>query len=250
MLRELVAATKKNLTRLLRLRVSAAAILLGPLLLIVIVGLAFANSSLHDITVGAYADEHTDYVNNILANLQANSSTFLVVEYEQEQDCINSVKEGESHICATFKKKIDDTMQVTFHVDYSRLSLVLILINAMNQQVSNEASNIGADISKSILEQLQSVNDYVEENDGRLGNLSQESESMLQGIRKMRTDVAKLDVTNPIDAQALADIGTQADAQKAAITKMKWMLKICLLILMIRALLNKNLQRSQGLNAR
>jgi ABC-type multidrug transport system permease subunit len=216
-LRELVAATKKNLLRLMRLRVSAAAILFGPLLLIVIIGLAFSNTKLHDITVGTYAQEKTEYVDNIIEKLGSADSTFLVVEYETEQSCIQSVKDGSSHICTTFKQKPDSTTEISFHVDYSRLSLVLILINAMNQHVSNEASAIGVDISRSLLERMQDVNKYVDENDDRLDGISEDSEEMLLGIRQMRADISRLDISNPLDAKALSNISGQAAGQKSAI---------------------------------
>lgn len=219
MLRELVAATKKNLLRLMRLRVSAAAILFGPLLLIIIIGLAFSNTKLHDITVGTYVGQQNAYVDNIINKLKDSDSTFLVVDYTKENECIQSVKDGKSHICTTFTENRDGTTEVSFHVDYSRLSLVLILINAMNEHVSSEASAIGADISKSLITQMQSVDNYVNENDKRLGNISKDSELMLQNIRKIRSDISGLDVNSSFDASAIEDISDQAAAQKVAIAK-------------------------------
>jgi ABC-type multidrug transport system permease subunit len=216
-LRELLAATKKNLLRLFRLRVSAGAILFGPLLLIIVIGLAFSNTSLHDIKVGAYAQERTEYVDNILSKLETKGSTFDVEEYTTEAACIKSVKDGKSHICTTFGKAQDGTSSVSFHVDYSRLSLVLILISAMNEHVSAEASVIGADISKSLLDAMHGVSQYVDENDVRLADITGDSATMLANIGEMRKDIAALDMSSPVDPTALDGVAGQASAQRKAI---------------------------------
>lgn len=218
MISRLLAATKKNLLRLLRRRVSAAAILLGPLLLIIVIGLAFANTELHDIEVATYVPQQNEYVSNILGNLEENENTFRVSYYETKDSCVQSVEDGASHICVTFvqppgSSKID----AAFYVDYSRLSLVLLLINAMNSRVSAEASQIGADISQSLLERVTLMNRYVETNGRTLANISNNSAQMLSSMQQVRSQIGALDLSNPVDASSLGDVSVQAQRQREQI---------------------------------
>ncbi len=210
------AAIWKNLLRLFRSRVSTAAILFGPLLLIVVIGIAFTNTDLRDIKVGVYSASTTDEVNQILDNLKQTSDTFRITEFEVEQDCVDSVSEGEAHICMTIAPQGEGKQtEVTFHVDYSRLTLVWMLLESMNSRLSDEATSIGTAVSTELLQKFDKVYDYLEDAGNSMSNISSSRAELLSGIETMESQIDSLDLTAP-DAD-LGDVQNQADAQKKVI---------------------------------
>jgi ABC-type multidrug transport system permease subunit len=217
-LRELIAAVKKNILRLTRSKASAIAILLGPVILIIIVGLAFGNTKLQGIEVGTYVPEHTAPIDGILKNLNKSKETFIITEYPNNQSCVDSVGRGDSHICIAFlKDRKKEQVNVNFYVDYSRLSLVYVLLNAMNAQVSSEATNVSTATTRSLLNKVQAIDEYVTDNKETVENLSENSERMLQDLRQVKESIAALNFSNPADADELNDISDQADMQQKAI---------------------------------
>src|SRR3989344_6255834 len=88
---------KKNLKLLVRSKTSAFIVLVGPLLLMLLMGLAFNSSSALDIKVGTYSESYSELSTGIKTQLQDDS--FKVVEMSSEQNCLDAVKRGDVHIC-------------------------------------------------------------------------------------------------------------------------------------------------------
>jgi ABC-type multidrug transport system permease subunit len=217
-LRELVATVKKNLIRLFRSKISAAAILFGPLMLIIIIGLAFGNAKLQGVEVGVYVPEHTPAIDNVIKGLQANNATFTVTEFKTNDSCVKSVQEGESHMCMELVAAPGKSqVQVAFYVDYSRMSLVYLMLSAMNGQVSEQATEVGTEVSKSLLNKMKDMRGFMSQNDKVLSNLSDNSEEMLVNLRAVRTSVASLNLSAPDQGEQLAGLAEQTEQNQAQI---------------------------------
>ncbi|MEK6841149.1 MAG: hypothetical protein AABX45_00970, partial [Nanoarchaeota archaeon] len=91
---------KKNIKLLIRSKSSALIVLLGPLALMLLIGLAFNTSSLFDIKVGTYSASYSELSNSIVEKLQ--DEQFKVVKVQDEQRCIEMIKTGELHVCTIF----------------------------------------------------------------------------------------------------------------------------------------------------
>jgi ABC-type multidrug transport system permease subunit len=238
-LREFIAAVIKNVKRLTRSRMSLFALLFGPLLLMLIVGIAFTNARLQGITIGAYIPEHTPAIDGVIAKLNEQKQTFAVREFKTNESCVQSVKEGDTHLCMTLLSggaggsgssaggaasgaggpggsvgTPDGKVDVVFYVDYSRLSLVYVMLNAMNQQISNQAAQIGTDVSRGLLDRVVATNQYAAEHAGALDKLAQQSSAMRSDLAAAREQLAKIDLTQAVDASQIDAFSTQIAAQQ------------------------------------
>src|SRR3989344_2132921 len=102
---KLIEVIKKNLRLLIRSKSSALIVLAGPLLVILLISMAFNTSSLYDIKIGTYSDAYSDLSNSIISQLDQDE--FKIVKIDTQEGCINSVKSGDIHVCSVFPANLD-----------------------------------------------------------------------------------------------------------------------------------------------
>lgn len=203
--------TKKNLTRLFRSRLSAAAIVAGPLVLILLVGLAFSNTGLRGIGIGVYAPGTSASVDKVIESLEGGDA-FVIERHEMNESCISSVKEGKSHACLFLLPREEQQVDVVFHVDYSRLSLVWMLLNAIDARIADQSSMIGTQLSEELLGRLRKVNAFVDTSEDEVAGLQDASTGLKARISSLRDSVAALDLSGP-DPQGIGDVASEAEEQ-------------------------------------
>ncbi|MBI4150216.1 ABC transporter permease [Candidatus Woesearchaeota archaeon] len=150
---------RKNVKLIMRSRASALIIVLGPLFLILLLGLAFNTSDPYRITVGVYASNYSNLTEGMLTRLT--SAGFDVARYPLGDACIDSVKTDESNVCIVFPAQFeisDDTMaEIQLHVDYSEINLVYHVVDVLSSQVSAQSQEIGAALAEDLLTRLSVV---------------------------------------------------------------------------------------------
>src|SRR3989344_7723656 len=149
---------QKNLKLLIRSKASASIIILGPLLLVLLVGLAFSGSSLNNINVGVYSSSYSELTNILVTTMQDNQ--FVVTKTTSELECIQGVKYGKFHVCAVFPPDLsvgtaNITSTIVFHVDYSRVNLVYSILDTISKKVSVKASELSGELVQVLLDTLE-----------------------------------------------------------------------------------------------
>ena len=154
---------QKDLKILLRSRASALIIILGPLLLILLVGMAFSGSTLNNIRVGVYSPSYSELTNSLITTLENNQ--FVVTKTESLEQCILDTKYGKFHVCAVFPPdfKVGATTDnasinnnvITFHVDYSRVNIVYTILDTISKQVSVKSSELSGELVQVLLDTLE-----------------------------------------------------------------------------------------------
>src|SRR3989344_6802632 len=137
MLRQLLCIIKKNIKLILRSRSSSLIIILGPLLVILLLGVAFNTSSLHGLKVGVYSPSYSDLSNSIVTQLK--DDQFDVVKIDNEETCVGDVKNGEVHVCTILPPDLkveSGDRNIIFYADFSRINLVGIVIESVSTKVS------------------------------------------------------------------------------------------------------------------
>jgi len=149
----------KNLKLLIRTRSSALIIILGPIIITLLVSMAFSTSGLYDIRIGAYSKEYNDNINSILVKLA--DKEFTVTKMASEDICIDSVKSGKTHICLILPENLDMTediqREIVFHVDYSRINLVWTILDVVSSRISEQSSEWSFNLTVDILGRLDSA---------------------------------------------------------------------------------------------
>ncbi|MFC1768916.1 ABC transporter permease [Nanoarchaeota archaeon] len=154
----------KNIKLIYRARVSSLIILLGPLIIVGIIGAAFNTQGLHSITVAYYQKENSTVINDILGNLK--SRDYNVESYDTLEGCIDSVKTSNSHICIQFPDKIDPSVttkgnEITFYIDYSRINLAMVIWESMSHKVSKKGEELSIGFVQSLLDMLSTTSDQL-----------------------------------------------------------------------------------------
>jgi ABC-type multidrug transport system permease subunit len=178
MISEIYIIIKKNLKRLLRSKLSALIILLGPLFMIMLVGVAFDKSNLYGIKIGIYSQEHDNITSTLILNIE--SMEFKVIEENAKDRCIDDVKDGKIHLCIVLAEDENLQKKIKFYVDYSRLNLVYTLLNSISAGLSRESTDISMGLTEDILSSIKGTSASIKDN--------------AEQIEKFRTDMAALGI--------------------------------------------------------
>ncbi|PIY60483.1 hypothetical protein COY95_01540, partial [Candidatus Woesearchaeota archaeon CG_4_10_14_0_8_um_filter_47_5] len=212
MITQLYAIFQKNLMRLMRSKVSAAMILIGPLLLIGLVGFALSNNTLHDVSVGVYTAQESPEAEGFIARLE--ETDFSVIMFDSEEECIQSVTQGQTNVCIVIPRAAqsqaqpqDEESRITFYVDYSRINLVYALLNVLFAKVKDQSNQISYQMTEQLLTHIRQTGTSLEENKGILDKLSSDSQMMEGNLQTLSTNLSFLTFSfnSGIDYPSLID---------------------------------------------
>lgn len=176
-----LSSIRKDLKRLFSSRVSAILLVVGPLLMIFLVGFAFQGGQLSGITVGLYT-ETDEFVDEVKEMIRSNG--FDVISYESEQKCIQENRDGDTELCLTLSTQ-DEQIIADVNLDFSRTQL--------SGAVLSEIRGIFDDLQS---EQLSAFGGQLEE--GATQTQEQLTE-LEQGLRELRQGLTQ--TTEEIEEQ-------------------------------------------------
>jgi ABC-type multidrug transport system permease subunit len=144
---------QKNLKLLLRSFGSIITTIIGPLLVIIIVGLAFSNMSGYKITIGVYSPSYNDLTNSFIHKLE--TQNFDIIKYSYQDNCILDIKKGTVHSCIYFPDDFEiasgNRSQIDFYVDESNTNVVELVKDAISKQVSQRSKELSEDLTSNVL---------------------------------------------------------------------------------------------------
>ncbi|MDO8740150.1 MAG: ABC transporter permease [Candidatus Woesearchaeota archaeon] len=154
---KLFSIIKKNFKLLLRSRTSALIVILGPLLIILLAGIAFNTSKSYSLNIGTYSPSYNALINSFIERLT--DKQFAVRQFETENSCIDAIKKGTIHTCIVFPKDLDFENpsienEITFHVDYSKINLVWIILDIVSSKISSRSRELSINLTTVILDKL------------------------------------------------------------------------------------------------
>ncbi len=202
----LYSIIKKNLKLVLRSKSSALIVILGPLLISILVGAAFNTTNLYGIKVGVYSSSYSSLSESILQEIS--NKQFLVTKIDSQDACINSLKNGEIHVCAVFPANLEagSSDSVTFYVDNSRVNLVYALIDAISEGFSIRSEQVSLELTKVILDVLDRTNNEISGKAGTVDSLVANNQKVNDQISKTVQELNKIDVSMiSIDFKAIQD---------------------------------------------
>src|SRR3989344_164217 len=187
---------KKNLKLLIRSRTSALIVLVGPLLLMLLMGLAFNSSSAMDIKVGTFSEKYSELSNGI--KIQLEDDNFKVVEMSSEQNCMDAVKRGDVHVCVVFPKdlSVQSSENVIFHVDKTRLNLVYLVINSISNKLSVKSSELSTALTTTLVNAVNNINKDVGDNSESISQLGVNLNQALAEINNVQSSLSSIDLPN------------------------------------------------------
>ncbi len=191
---------QKNIKLITRSKASALIILLGPLLLILLIGMAFSGSTLYNINVGVYSPSYSELTNSIITALEDNQ--FFVTKLDSEEQCIQDTKYGKYHICAVFPPDMaiekaaegNTTNAITFHVDYSRINLVYAILDTIAKKVAVKSSELSGELVQVLLDTLENSRINLIDKKGSITELSASNKETKSGADAILDELNSLSI--------------------------------------------------------
>ena len=195
---KILQLVKKNYKLLVRNKSSALVVLLGPLVLMVLISLAFNTSSLFDIRIATYSPGYSDLSNSLIAQLQ--DDAFKVVKAESKEICTNGIESGEFHICALIPENfnVQSDHPIEFYVDKSRINLVYSIINSLSSKVSVQAGQLSTELTSALVNALNDAEIKIQEKSGALTTLAANLDNLNSKASTINNDLQSLNLSNTV----------------------------------------------------
>jgi hypothetical protein len=153
---------KKNILLLLRSNISTLVLILGPILIIMLVGFSFSTSS-YNLKIGVFSEKYSDMSNSFVEKLRTEG--YGMVKFDDESTCIENVKYGNTHACIVFPADMSLNNEaanvVKFYVDQSKLNLVYLVMSSIQSSMGEKSNEISMDLTNKIVTALKNTKDTV-----------------------------------------------------------------------------------------
>lgn len=194
---KLFAIIKKNMKLIVRSKTQALIILFGPLVLTLLVGMAFNNASLYNINIGVYSHEYTELVESFLDKL--NEVQFKVLKHDSQQECVDDISEGIVNVCMVFPEGFEvgghegSNNEITFYVDPSQINLVYSVIDIISTRVSERREEISSELTAIILNTLESAKTTITNQNPNFVDVIEANEDMQTTEASIKSKLGNLD---------------------------------------------------------
>jgi ABC-type multidrug transport system permease subunit len=191
----LLALVQKNLKLLVRARASALVVILGPLLVIFLAGLAFDNTNLYAVRIGTYSAAYNDLSNSFIDKLS--EKQFQVTRYPSEELCVQSIRRGEAHTCILFAPDFtigkNGSNSIQFSVDYSQINLVWTILNIMTTSISARSAELSRNLTGVLLHAIDFTRKNVQDRKQNLIMLTTQNDEIGQRAANIQAEIAEIE---------------------------------------------------------
>ena len=199
---KILEIVKKDIKILIRSKLSALIILLGPLLIVSLIGLAFNNSSVNNIKIGTYSSNYSNLSTDLINSLK--DKQFSIIKYSSEVSCIDSIKTGNSHLCMVIPKNLDITSnssEIIFYVDNSRINLVYYVISEVSSKINVESKELTKGLTQNIIDVLSNAQIKLVDDKSKISEIKSSNSKILSNADNIINNIESIDIN--INASAL-----------------------------------------------
>ena len=207
----------KNFRILFRRKTSLIAVILGPLLIIALIGFAFNSPSQFEISVGYNAPDNSTLTQDFVQTLQ---EKYTISKFATEEECKSQLEQGLMHMCIFFPKNFrienDKVNNVTFLVDKARVNIVYSILSSVDDKIGIKSDQLSKDLTETLISALDSTSSDIDTNLGALIRLKKSVEKSQGEVTTISTSLSGLDLASEnvdVDlADQLSSISTLAES--------------------------------------
>ena len=199
----------KDFKTFVRSRSSALVIFLGPLLIVMLVGIAFTNTQFA-INIGVYSENYTSLTDSVMEKLAVQQ--FGVTKFTSEDNCINAVKQGASNVCVVFPPNfiIKPGLQneMTFYVDFTRINLVYMILDIMTGKVQERSKEISLFLTSDIVNSVKFAQSELTKDSAGVDLTKNIEQTVSAQVQKGQAELSAMDLTldkNKLSIDAIKD---------------------------------------------
>ena len=221
MVSELFTIIHKDFLRILRAKGSSLIIILGPLIIMLLGGLAFTSSGLYGINVGLYDKLDTDLADILKFKLE--EGNFSVINEDSLESCKNNVKQGNTHICIEIKERENTPKlleqklgnKVVFYLDYSNIRLVWAITSVIRTVVASESNKISRGIIDKGMDNLDTYTNFATENRKKILDLKNTQEEIRDKLTRILNAIDQNQISSEQISQQISDISNNINLVKS-----------------------------------
>ncbi|MFH0876093.1 MAG: ABC transporter permease [archaeon] len=187
-MKDSIIIAKKNIRRIIRSKTSLSVIILGPFILVLILGFAFNNSGLYGIRVGVYSRTNGNELDSLIDRIKEND--FSVRKYSTLQDCINSVQMLDTHICIESSRN-KGSLSLKYYVDYSNSKLVFILIDMLSNSANLESKELSKEMVGELLSKVKEMSSEMSNKSAKMSQVINELTHVSSKITELQNVIAE-----------------------------------------------------------
>jgi len=151
---------EKNLKILFRSKFSFFVVILGPILLILLAGLAFNNSAEYNIKIGTFSTDYSETSKVFINNLD---KEFSVVNFDSEDNCINALKSKGFHSCIVIPAGLslddNDLEQIDFYIDNTRVNIASYIEQTIYRSIKNSSTILSKNLAENLVDTIKITRD-------------------------------------------------------------------------------------------
>lgn len=190
----LLSLIKKNSKLIIRSKSSSLIVILGPLLIIGLVGAAFNTSSMYGIKIGTYSPDYNELTGSLVTALEDNQ--FRVEKVSDQETCVKKLKQGDLNVCAVFPADltIGSEDDVKFFVDKSRMNIVWLIIDTISSKVAGKSSELSMEMTTVIVDALTDAESKISEKKNVMTGMITDAKATSQELENVNTKIGQLDL--------------------------------------------------------
>jgi ABC-2 type transport system permease protein len=217
---KLLTLIKKNFRIILRSKSSALMIILGPLILITLVGAAFNTANVYGIRVGTYSENYSPLSEAIIYEL--NKDNYNTQKVTSEQACITSVKNGVFHVCAIFPKKLEVSSggNIDFYVDNTKKNIIYLITETISSQINKKSKDLSMQLTKGVVDTLDDIKLEIEDNSPLLAEVKTDNVEISNIIGLVNSDLAGMSLSHEITNIPLGALEAEMKNSNSSTTAM------------------------------
>ncbi len=174
---------KRNIKTLFSQKTTSLMIILGPLLITFMAGLAFDDAG-YNLKIGIFSETSSPLAVSLIKSFS--TDRFSMVNYRTVGNCIEALKKAEINLCLHIvQEPQSEAIDTTFYVDYSRLSLVWQLLNIVDAQISSKSAELGINFTTQVLNSIELTKNELEKNKETLVVLTTQNDDINKKINAM-----------------------------------------------------------------
>lgn len=177
------ALIRRNIKTLFSQKTTSLMIILGPLLITFMAGLAFDDAG-YNLKIGVFSETSSPLAVSLVKSLSTDS--FSIVNYRTVGSCIEALKKAETNLCLHIvQEPQSEAIATTFYVDYSRLSLAWQILSIVDAQISLKSAELGINFTTQVLNSIELTKNELEKNKETLIVLTTQNDDISKKINAL-----------------------------------------------------------------
>lgn len=208
--RQLKALVKRDLRLLSRSKSSSTAILLGPLLVILVVGVVFSGVGNTEPTLGVISGE---FENSQLYE-QSLDDSFTIASYQQKDLCILDIQQGLIVGCVVFDSS---QSSAEIHVDPTDTSVVYMIIDRITGALEESSGELRSGLTSTLLSAVSNSSSSLAADEQRLADILDSFSQSSRSASEISQSLGSVNVdANVVDVGDVRDVVDEVIASQNA----------------------------------